>query len=258
MFFITCRPDSLIDMPDLNVTDEKFLGKYGSDLTANFADIRASGAKAFFRKQNLSNDSFYSLSACATGYIWVDILPLYLAIDAGEFSDLEIRIGTFALKTRAITTQEIPCRYRHSIHNNPQDGHLALLFSTVLAKYLRLRIMGQQYEYAAETAIKESRKELSAFSVVDPNRFENFESLLREICTNAPMPPTSDVSLISRSMITRRWECWREKSVLRKRYSLHQRVHRCLQRSPYDSIDLLSGCFKALAPEKFRMPLVSK
>src|SRR5271157_4130835 len=71
MFFISPRTDSGIDMVDLNVTDEKVLEKYGSDLTANFADIRAYGSKAFFEKQNLSNGNHYSLCACATGYIWV-------------------------------------------------------------------------------------------------------------------------------------------------------------------------------------------
>lgn len=258
MFFITPRRDSGIDMPDINVTDERLLGKYGSDLTANFADIRAFSSKAFFKKQNLSNGWTYSLCTCATGYIWVSVRPVYFAMDTEEFSDLEIQIGTFALKIRAITTREILCRYKYSHYDNPLDGQLAVLFSTILAKYLRLRIMGQQYEYAAETAIKLSRKELSALRVVDPARYQDFSQLLRKICANAPMPPTSDVSLISRSMITRRWECWREKSVLKKRYSLPQRIVRCLQRSPNDSIDLLSDCFKKLTTQKSRLPILSK
>jgi hypothetical protein len=244
MFFIAPRRDSGIDMPDIYVTDERFLDKYGPDLTANFADIRAFGSKAFFQKANVSNEMRYSLCTCATGYIWVSVKPVYLSIDAEEFSDLEIQIGTFALKICAITTREITFRYKCSLYENPLDGQLARLFSTVLAKYLRLRMMGQQYEYAAETAIVASRKELSRMRVVDPRRFEDFVQLLRQICANAPMPPISDVSLISRSMITRRWECWRERSVLRKRYFLPQRITRCFRTSPYDSIDLLSGCFK--------------
>lgn len=69
MFYIASRTDSGIDLPDLNVTDEKFLNKYGSDLTANFADIRAYGSKAFFEKENLSDGMKYSLCTCATGYI---------------------------------------------------------------------------------------------------------------------------------------------------------------------------------------------
>jgi hypothetical protein len=258
MFFILPRTDSGIEMVDLNVTDEKFLGKYGSDLTANFADIRAYGSTAFFQKQNLSNGASYSLCACATGYIWVYVSPLYLSIDTEEFSDLEIQIGTFALKARAITTVEIPCRFKYYRRDDPLDGQIALLCSTVLAKYLRLRMMGQQYEYAAESAIKQSRKELSPLRVVDPGRFQNFDSLLRSICMHAPMPPTSDVSLISRSMITRRWQCWRETQILRRRYFFPQRVLRCFKGSRHDSIDLLSGCFKALTPEKSRLPFPQK
>jgi hypothetical protein len=250
MFFITRRTDSGIDMPDLDVTDENFLGKYGSDLTANFADIRAHGAKAFFQKQNRSTGSIYSMCACATGYIWVDVMPVYVNLDTEAYSDLKLQIGTFALKTRDTTIREIDCKYKYSLYNDPSDGQLALLFSTVLANYLRLRIMGQQYESATESAINQTRKELSPLRVVDPGRFEDFESLLRRICADAPMPPTSDVSLISRSMITKRWECWRDKSVLRKRYFLPQRVLRCFQSSRYDSIDLLSHSFKAVAAKK--------
>jgi hypothetical protein len=256
MFFITSRTDSGIDMPDLNVTDEKLLGKYGSDLTANFADIKAYGAKAFFEKRNLSNGANYSLCTCATGYIWVCTSIQYEAHYPREFSDIEIQIGTFALKARAITTAEIPCRYKLSGQDDLRDGQLSLLCSTVLAKYLRLRMMGQQYEAAAESAIKESRKELSALRVVDPGKFGHFEAVLRQVCANAPMPPTSDVSLISRSMITKRWQCWRDTSILRRRYLLPQRVIRCFKKSRYDSIDLLSGCFKAPSLEKTRIPVV--
>lgn len=256
MFFITSRTDSGIDIPDLDVNDEKYLGKYGSDLTANFADIRVYGSKAFLQKKNLSNGSLYSISTCATGYIWVSATLTYENIDQGEFSDVEIQIGTFALKSRAITTVEIPCRYRYSGRDDPLDGQLALLCSTVLAKYLRLRMIGQQYEEAAESAIKQSREELSPLRIVDPGRFDNLERLLRQVCTNAPMPPHSDVSLISRSMITRRWQCWRDSSILRKRYNFPRRVIRCFQQSRYDSIDLLSGCFKALAPENKRVPVL--
>ncbi len=256
MFFITTRTDSGIDLPDLNLTDEKLLGKYGSDLTANFADIRAYGPKTFFQKKNLSNGSNYSLCACATGYIWVYVSLKYAATNLEEFSDVEVQIGTFALKARAITTAEIPCRYKYSGRDDPLDGQLALLCSTVLAKYLRLRMIGQQYEEAAETAIKQSRQELSPHRIVDPGLFGNFDSLLREICTNAPMPPTSDVSLISRSMITRRWQLWRETSILRKRYFFPQRIIRCFKRTRHDSIDLISDCFKVLRPEKSKLPIL--
>ncbi|PVH81313.1 hypothetical protein DL98DRAFT_171781 [Cadophora sp. DSE1049] len=256
MFFITSRTDSGIDIPDLDVNDEKFLGKYGSDLTANFADIRVYGSKAFVQKRNISNGSLYSISTCATGYIWVSTTLIYEAIDQAELSDIEIQIGTFALKARAITTVEIPCRYRYSGRDDPLDGQLSLLCSTVLAKYLRLRMIGAQYEEAAESAIKQSRIELSPLRIVDPGKFDNLELLLRQVCTNAPMPPHSVVSLISRSMITRRWQCWRDSSILRKRYNFPQRIIRCFQRSRHDSIDLLSGCFKALAPENKRAPVL--
>ncbi|KAF4633647.1 hypothetical protein G7Y89_g4469 [Cudoniella acicularis] len=258
MFYITPRRDSGIEMPDLNVTDEKFLGKYGLDLTANFADIKVHGAKAFFQKQNLSTGSTYSLSVCATGYIWVNVRFLYRSEDPREFSDLEIQIGTYALKASAITTVEIPCQYRCIGLDDPLDGDLALLCSTVLAKYLRLRMMGQQYEYAAETAMKESHKELAHLWKVDAGQFGNLDSVLKEICKNAPMPPISDVSLISRSMITGRWKCWRERSVLRRRYFFPRRVIRCFRNSRNDSIDLLSGCFQAIAKEKARLSLVQK
>jgi hypothetical protein len=256
MFFITTRTDSGIGLPDLNLTDEKILGKYGSDLTANFADIRAFGSKAFFQKQNPSNGAKYSLCACATGYIWVSVSLKYAAPGLYEFSDVEVQIGTFALKAKTITTVEIPCRYQHSGQDGIMDGQLALLCSTVLAKYLRLRMIGQQYEEAAETAIKQSRSEMSHLRIVDPGLFGDFDSLLREVCTNAPMPPTSDVSLISRSMITRRWQLWRETSILRKRYFFPQRIIRCFQRSRHDSIDLISDCFKVLRPEKAKLPIL--
>jgi len=111
-------------------------------------------------------------------------------------------------------------------------------------------MIGQQYEMAAESAIKQSRVELSPLRVVDPGLFADFEGVLREICTNAPMPPTSDVSLISRSMITGRWRCWRESKILRRRYFFPQRIIQCFRRSRHDSIDLLSDCFKALASRK--------
>jgi len=249
MFFITTRTDSGIDLPDLDLTDEKLLGKYGSDLTANFADIRAYGSKAFFQKQNLSDGSYYSLCACATGYIWVNVSLTHAATRVGHFSDVEVQIGTYALKARAITTAEIPCQYKYS-------GQLALLCSTVLAKYLRLRMMGQQYEEAAETAIKQSRSELSALRIVNPGLFSNFDSLLHQVCTNAPLPPTSDVSLISRSMITRRWQLWGETSILRRRYFFPKRIIHCLRKSRHDSIDLLSDCFRVLRPEKSKMPIL--
>ncbi|KAF8856536.1 hypothetical protein BDZ45DRAFT_790388 [Acephala macrosclerotiorum] len=250
MFYITSRTDSGIDLPDLDVTDEKILGKYGSDLTANFADIRAYGAKAFFEKENLSNGSKYSLCACATGYIWVSTTLKYRTTDGWDFDDAEIQIGTYALKAKTITTIEIPCRYRPVGRDDHFDGRLALLCSTVLGKYLRNRMIGQQYEEATDNAIRQTRKELSPLTVVDPARFENFDSLLRQVCTSAPLPPTSDVSLISRSMITKRWQCWRESSILRKRYVFPKRVIRCFKQSRQDPIDLLSGCYMAPAPDK--------
>jgi hypothetical protein len=257
MFFITTRTDSGIELPDLNLTDEKLLGKYGSDLTANFADIRAYGSKAFFQKQNLSDGSYYSLCACATGYIWVNVSLINAATTRiGHFSDVEIQIGTFALKARAITTAEIPCRYKYFGGGDLVDGQLALLCSTVLAKYLRLRMIGQQYEEAAETAIKQSRSELAPLRIVNPALFSNLDLLLHQVCTNAPMPPTSDVSLISRSMITRRWQLWGETSILRRRYFFPQRIIRCFRRSRHDSIDLLSDCFRVLRPEKSKIPIL--
>lgn len=259
MFFVT-RTDSGIDLPDLSVTDEKFLSKYGSDLTANFADIRAHGSKAFFQKLNQSTGETYSLSTCATGYIWVSVSPYLGPPDFEGFCELEIQVGTFALKARAISTVEVPCRYRGWASTNFQDGQLALLCSTVLARYLRLRLMGQQYEEATETAIRESRLEFyNPLAPVDdpiPGSFEDLNAVLRNMCMSAPMPPESTVSQISRSMITRRWMVWRESSVLRKRYFFPQRVIRCFKRSRHDSIDLLSGCFIALTPRKSRPPFL--
>lgn len=254
MFYIRSRTDSGVDLPNLDLTDEKLLGKYGSDLTANFADIRTYGAKAFFQKENLSNGSKYSLCACTTGYIWVSTIIIHASTN-GDFDEAEIQIGTYALKARAITTVEIQCQYKYAM--NPSDlfdGQLELLCSTTLGKYLRNRMIGQQYEEATDNAIKHARKELSPLRIVDPALFEDFNGLLRQVCTNAPLPPTSDVSLISRSMITKRWECWKDASVLRKRYMFPQRLVRCLKPSQHDSMDLLSGCFMALARQKSRRP----
>ncbi|TVY28281.1 hypothetical protein LHYA1_G003265 [Lachnellula hyalina] len=259
MFYVASRTDSGIDLPDLDVKDEKILAKYGLDLTANFADIKAYGAEAFFQKKNASNGSNYSLCACATGYIWISVRTLYESTNRKEFSDVEVQIGTFALKAKAITTMEIPLQYMYSGRDDPLDGQLALLCSIVLGKYLRLRMIGKQYESAAETAIKESRRQLSPLRIVDPGRFGDFESFLTQICENAPLPPTSDVSLISRSMITGRWKIWRERSILRRRYFLPHRVVQCFRQSQHDSIDLLSGCFQALTPEKSnsRPPIIT-
>jgi len=250
IFCLSPAKDSGIWMPDLNLTDEKILGKYGLDLTANFADIRAYGTKAFFQKVNPSDGNLYSLCACATGYIWVKVTRQIPTDNLVTFANCEVQIGTFALKTRAITTREIPFRYAYSTFEKDVEANLSLLFSTVLAKYLRSRIIGQQYEDAVESAIRQSRKELAALEIVNPGRYDDFDSLLRDICLKAPLPPTSDVSLISRSMITRRWEHWRDRSVLRKRYSLPQRIFRCFQRSRFDSTDLLSGCYNSLKPDK--------
>ena len=252
MFYVRSRTDSGVELPDLTVTDEKILGKYGSGLTANFADIRAYGAKAFFQKENKSNRTKYSLCICATGYIWVYVSPMFPGFDSDGFSDIEIQIGTFGLKARAITTTELQCQYKCSDFNDPRDGQLALLCATVLAKYLRLRMIGQQYEEAAESAIKQSRNEMSSFRVVNPAKFEDLNDLLRSICSNAPMPPESDVSLISRSMITRRWQCWRDTSTLRKRYFFPQRIIWCFKASRHDSFDLLSGCLDA-KPERSKI-----
>lgn len=256
MFFIRPRTDSGVDLPDLTVTDEKILGKYGSDLTANFADIKAYGPNAFFQKLNDSNQTKYSICVCATGYIWVYVEPSFPGFDREKLSDVEIQIGTFALKARTITTTEVRCRYKlsqvkpsHFYHH--QDGQLALLCATVLAKYLRLRMMGRQYEEAAEAAIK-------SLEMVDAHEFEDLHTVLKKVCANAPMPPESDVSLISRSMITRRWHCWRQTSVLRKRYFFPQRVVRCFRTSRHDSVDLLSACFNALTPKKAKLPFLHK
>ncbi|KAH8669689.1 hypothetical protein BGZ60DRAFT_528161 [Tricladium varicosporioides] len=257
IFTIMTRRDSGIALPDLNITDEKFLEKYGLDLNANFADIKAHGSKAFFQKENPSTGSTYSLCVCATGYIWVSARFLYRQDEFDGFSDVEIQIGTYALKARAITTTEVPCQAKASRRHMKDLGDISLLCSTVLAKYLRLRMIGQQYEYAAETATEATRIELSYLRIVDPGRWGNLDHLLNEICTNAPMPPISDVSLISRSMITGRWQCWRERSVLRKRYFFPHRIARCFQASPHGPIDLLSGCFQAIANER-KAPVLQK
>jgi hypothetical protein len=248
MFYIAPTNDSGINMIDITITDEKVLGKFGADLTANFADIRAYGADAFYQRENLSDGAKFSLCACATGYIWAYV-PLR-SIVVGEFSRINIQIGTFALKTRAITIVEIPCLFKYSISYDLLNGQLALLCSTVLAKYLRLRMIGRQYEDAVESAIRQTRKELSPLHVVDPGRFHNLDATLREVCSNAPMPPISDVSLISRSMITRRWEGWMQTENLRKRYFLPRRILRWFSRSRRDSIDLFRSWLDDLGPER--------
>lgn len=244
MFYISPNNDSKIDMIDITVTDEKVLGKFGADLTANFVDIRAYGADAFFQRENLSDGAKFSLCTCATGYIWVYVPFESVVVD--RFSRIQIQIGTFALKNKAMTIVEIPCLFKYGISSAMLNGQLALLCSTVLAKYLRLRMVGQQYEDAVESAIRQTRQELSPLHVVDPARFSNLGATLREICSNAPMPPTSDVSLISRSMITRRWEGWMETEDLRKRFAWPRRILRCSRRSRSDSIELFRASLNAL------------
>jgi hypothetical protein len=249
MFFIT-RRDSGVSMPDLDIQDPKFLAKYGSDLSANFADIKASGPNAFLQRANKSNGTIYSLCTCATGYIWVSVRYLRESVNINDYSDLEIQIGTFALKARAITTMEIVTQYLPHQTLSPLNGSLALLCSTVLGKYLQSRMLGHQYEFATENAIKSSRFELAHMSIVDPIRFgENLDLILKEVCNNAPMPPTSVVSLISRNMVMGRWKDWREKEVLRRRYTLPGRVVKSFKGSKMDSVDLLSGSFAALLEE---------
>ncbi|KAH8586217.1 hypothetical protein B0O99DRAFT_656952 [Bisporella sp. PMI_857] len=234
-----------LELPDLDITDTKIIAKYGSDLTGNFAEIKAHGAKAFFQKQNASTGSTYSLCTCSTGYIWVDVLPISLKADEEEFMHLEIIIGRFALKTRDLILRKVPFRYRHISRNSVLDGQLTLLFSTVLGKYVRLRIKGYQYEAAMEAAILESHHE---FPWLVNGRFGNFNLLLGKVCTKAPLPPVSDVSLISRSMIIGRWKSWTEESILRTRYFLPKRVSRSLRTAQYDATDLFSACFKSIAP----------
>jgi hypothetical protein len=257
MFYITSRTDSGIDLPDLVVTDEKVLGKYGSDLTANFADIRAHGANAFFQKDNVSTRSEYSLCTCTTGYIWISVDLLHATTDSSGFAEAEVQIGTYALKAKAITTVEIPFRYKFAnlFWRKNEDGEIALVCSTVLGKYLRYRMIGRQYEQAMDHAIQETEKELEG--KVNISAFKDFRLLLKQVCVNAPLPPTSNVSLISRSMITQRWQAWRETSTLRKRYFFPKRIIRCLKPSRYDSVDLLSECFMALAQKKPQPPVVS-
>jgi hypothetical protein len=244
MFYISPTNDSKIDMIDITVTDEKVIRKFGADLTANFADIRAYGADAFFQRKNLSDGAKFSICACATGYIWVYV-P-FQSVVVNEFSRIKIQIGTFALKTRAITIFEIPCLFKYCISHDILNGQLALLCSTVLAKYLRLRMIGQQYEDAVESAIRQTRRELSPLHVVDPGRFSNLDATLREVCSNAPMPPTSDVSLISRSMITRRWEGWMATEDMKKRFFWPRRILRCFKRSRSDSIEFFRGSLNPL------------
>lgn len=195
-------------MPDLHLTDEKLLSKYGSDLTANFSDIKMHGAKAFFSKTNNSTRDKYALCACATGYIWIRVLLRYKPKFPRQWSDIEVQIGTFSLQTQAISTASIPCRYKITNAFDIDDGKLAELCATVMAKYLRLRMLGSQYEDATEVAMEEGRAEMTSAEVIDPGKFGDMRSLLLQICANAPLPPTSDVSLISRGMIRRRWDPW--------------------------------------------------
>ncbi|TAQ88161.1 hypothetical protein B7494_g3524 [Chlorociboria aeruginascens] len=249
VFRIT-RTDSGIDMVDINVTDEKFLAKFGSDLTANFADIRAYGSEAFFQKKNTSDGIDYALCSCATGYIWVYVVPspsIKFPFDVDAVA-MDIQIGTFALQARAITTVQLSAIYPM---DNPHQ--LARICSTVLGKYLRCRIMGCQYESAAEMAITQS---WAGFDEKEMGRSEDLDAVLRELCSEAPMPPISDVSLISRSMITRRWDCWMATKTLRRRYFFPKRLVQCFKKSQHDSMDLLSGCFKALAAENKKAPIL--
>lgn len=254
MFLIAPKRDSGISLPDINITDEKFLAKYGSDLSANYADIKTLGERAFLPKLNPSNGVTYSLCTCATGYIWVSVRFLYEAQTQGEYSDIEVQIGTFALKARVITTVEVPCQYiSDPIYDDLCHGRLALLCSTVIGKYLQLRMLGQQYECATEISIKNSREELSAMRIVDPGRFGNFGLFLKEICANTPLPPTSAVSLISRNMITGRWKGWTplDKSAPKKRYSfIPKQILWTLQYSKHDSLELLKNSIKPSIPNK--------
>lgn len=156
-------------MPDISVTDTQILSKFGSELTANFADIKAHGSASFSQKEHMSDGGVCSLCACATGYIWVYISPISIAgeLEAadegwGDFSRLEIQAGTPALRKRAITTAEIQCYYRTGKLRTDMNGDLALLCSTVLARY---RMMGYQYEYATETSIVQTRKKLAHLRV---------------------------------------------------------------------------------------------
>lgn len=254
MFSITSRTDSGIDLPDLSLTDEKLISKFGSELGANFADIRTHGAKAFFQKENRSNGVKYSLCACATGYIWVYVSAPEDQSYSCHTSNVQVQIGTFSLKNKAITTVEVPCRYsygtRQSQTDSPLTGRLALLCANVMARYLQLRIMGRQYEEAAETAIRELRKDIWSFKAVDRGSSSEFEKFLQQICANAPLPPISDVSLISRGMITGRWQRWMKSKVLRRRCFFPQKVIRCLKGTQHDSLDLLSGAFLSFAAGK--------
>lgn len=186
----------------------RYSQKYGPELTANFLDIKQHGSKAFFRTKDPIDGDKYSLCSCATGYIWARILPQLDGNSADPWISLEMQIGTYALSTMALTLSSIPFQYKMTYDDDIIDGKLSLLCTTVLAEYFRLRVAGLQFEDAAEKAVKEARKELSAFRVVDPGKYIDFQGLLLEICRSAHAPPVSSVSEISRGMILKPWRPW--------------------------------------------------
>jgi hypothetical protein len=257
-FLVTSRVDSAVDLPDLDETDEARLRKYGTDLTANFAEIRLHGAEAFFQKTNESTGKKYWLCACATGYIWVNILQSK-PLRNGHEREVDIQIGTFALKTRAISTTKLACNYNKWGNSIYKDEYLAALVSSIMAKYIRFRIMGYQYEEAADLATPRTRSEMvQGLTRGESSRLLSTSvdevlvlnhTLLRNICLKAPLPPVGDVSMISRSMITKRWRRWSEHSVLRNKSQLAYQSLKCLQSSQGNSLHLLSGRFDTL--EKF-------
>lgn len=240
VFTVSSRTDSGVEMPDLQLRDEKLFRKFGHDLTANYADIRIHGSKAFFQKTNSSDSVVYSLCACTTGYIWVYVTLKYLATYPRELSDIEVQIGTFALAAKAITTAEVPCRFKLSskqsdkgkvsTENDLRNGNLALLCSTLIAKYLSLRISGRQFEEATEMAIFETKRAMIGYTVIHPWRYGDFNVFLKNVCANAPllMLPISDVSIISRGMIITRWRVWREGKVLTGKFRLVGRLRKAV------------------------------
>jgi len=178
-----------------------------------------------------------------------------------------VQIGTFALRTRAITTVEIPYSYKAPASSSSErkyvSGALTRLFATLLANYLHLRLKGYQYEAATETAISLTLNSFPPFlrPLIQEELFRNLKGTMREVCRNAPMPPESAVSLISRGMVVRRWESWGTEGVVGKRVWWGGKMKKCWrvvrggkgkergskrEKDRWDGLGLLSGFGDAL------------
>jgi len=165
---------------------------------------------------------------------------------------VEIHIGVLALKSRRLITTKVPLQQEKMYEHGLSPGQLTVLISGVMADYIRLRIRGYQYEEAAETAIDKHHGEISPTS--NHRGTGSIRLMLKDVCMGSPLPPVSNVSLISRSMIMKRWETWTAHAVLRRRLPVRSRMLRSLRNGQINSIHLLSGTFDALSLNKKSTP----